>query len=205
MDKVGLPRGLIRYSTENAMAPQLGKQEILGHIVRPRILLYTAILLLITDLSVWFLAHRIPLKADIIRDRSMLARETNDGRIESAFMLQIMNTEEQAHRYKLTVDGLPDLKISGVDEDDVPPTTLQSFNTILSVSPDAGKPGANQIHLEITALDNPDIKVCEKASFLLPRRQSRQPFWGRISIPPYFSANSGEDESPSRRHLEGLL
>ena len=31
-----------------------------------------------------------------------------------------------------------------------------------------GKPGANQIHLEITALDNPDIKVREKASFLLP-------------------------------------
>ena len=66
MDKVGLSRGLIRYSTENAMAQQLGKQEILGHIVRPRILLYTAILLLITGLSVWFLAQRIPLKADII-------------------------------------------------------------------------------------------------------------------------------------------
>lgn len=205
MDKVGLSRGLIRYSTENAMAQQLGKQEILGHIIRPRILLYTAILLLITGLSVWFLAQRIPLKADIIGDRSMLARETNDGRIESIFMLQIMNTEEQAHRYKLTVDGLPEVKISGSNEVDVPPATLQSFNTILSVSPDAGKPGANQVHLEITALDNPDIKVREKASFLLPRRQSGQPSWGRISIPPYFSANAGEDESPSRRHLEGLL
>ena len=168
MDKVGLPRGLIRYSTENAIAQQLGKKEILGHIVRPRILLYTAILLLITGLSVWFLAHRIPLKVDIIRDRSTLAREADDGRIENVFMLQIMNTEEQPHRYKVTVDGLPDLKISGADEVDVPPATLQSFNTIVSVPPDAGKPGANQIHLEITALDNPDIKVREKASFLLP-------------------------------------
>ena len=168
MDKVGLSRGLIRYSTESAMAQQLGKQEILGHIIRPRILLYTAILLLITGLSVWFLAQRIPLKADIIGDRSMLARETNDGRIESIFILQIMNTEEQAHRYKLTVDGLPEVKISGSNEVDVPPATLQSFNTILSVSPDAGKPGANQVHLEITALDDPDIKVREKASFLLP-------------------------------------
>jgi len=50
----------------------------------------------------------------------------------------------------------------------VPSATLQSFNTVISVPPDAGKPGANQIHLEITALDNPDIKVREKASFLLP-------------------------------------
>jgi len=168
MDKVGLPRGLIRYSTENAMARHLGKKEILSHIIRPRILLYTAILLLITGLSVWFLAHRIPLKVDIIRDRSTLAREADDGRIENVYMLQIMNTEERPHRYKVTVDGLPGAEIAGPDEVDVRAATLQSFNTVVRVQPDAGKKGANQIHLEITAQDDPAIKVREKASFLLP-------------------------------------
>jgi cytochrome c oxidase accessory protein FixG len=168
MDKVGLPRGLIRYSTENAMARHLGKKEILSHIIRPRILLYTAILLLITGLSVWFLAHRIPLKVDIIRDRSTLAREADDGRIENVYMLQIMNTEERPHRYKVTVDGLPGAEIAGPDEVDVRAATLQSFNTVVRVQPDAGKTGANQIHLEITAQDDPAIKVREKASFLLP-------------------------------------
>jgi len=34
--------------------------------------------------------------------------------------------------------------------------------------PDAGKTGSNQIHFEIVAMDNPDIKVREKAAFLLP-------------------------------------
>ena len=33
---------------------------------------------------------------------------------------------------------------------------------------EAGKKGANQIHLEIAAHENADIKVREKASFLLP-------------------------------------
>nr|MBL8411605.1 cytochrome c oxidase accessory protein CcoG [Dechloromonas sp.] len=168
MDKVGLPRGLVRYSTETAMSKHLTRKDIIAHIVRPRILLYTAILILITGLSAWFLAHRIPLKVDIIRDRSSLAREADDGSIENVFTLQIMNTEERPHRYKITVDGLPEVKIAGGDEVEVPAATLQSFNTVVSAPPEAGKKGANPIHFEIVATENPDIKLREKASFLLP-------------------------------------
>jgi len=168
MDKVGLPRGLVRYSTESAMAKHLTKKEILAHVVRPRILLYTAILILITGLSAWFLAHRIPLKVDIIRDRSTLAREADDGRIENVFMLQIMNTEERPHRYKVTVDGLPGAEISGNNEVDAVAAGLTSFNVIVSGPPDPGKTGSNPIHFEIEATDNDDIKVREKASFLQP-------------------------------------
>ena len=168
MDKVGLPRGLVRYSTESAMAKHLSKKEILAHVIRPRILLYTAILILITGLAAWFLAHRIPLKVDIIRDRSTLARETDEGRIENVFMLQIMNTEEQTHRYKITVDGLPGAEITGDNEVDAAAAGLTSFNVIVSAPPDAGKTGSNPIHFEIEATDNDDIKVREKASFLQP-------------------------------------
>ena len=168
MDKVGLPRGLVRYSTESAMARHLTRKEILGHIVRPRILVYTAILAVITALSAWFLTHRIPLKVDIIRDRSVLAREADDGRIENVYMLQIMNTEERDHRYRISVDGLPGAEIAGEAEVDATAAGLTSFNTIVRVPPDAGKSGSNTIHFDIVAVENPDIKVREKASFLLP-------------------------------------
>ena len=168
MDKVGLPRGLVRYSTETAMTRHLTPKEIVSHVIRPRILLYTAILVLITGLAAWFLAHRIPLKVDIIRDRSTLAREADDGSIENVYTLQIMNTEEQPHRYKVTVDGLPGAEIAGASEVEVPAASLQAFNTVVRVAPDAGKQGANPIHFEIAAAENADIKVREKASFLLP-------------------------------------
>jgi len=168
MDKVGLPRGLVRYSTETAMTRHLTPKEIVSHVIRPRILLYTAILVLITGLAAWFLAHRIPLKVDIIRDRSTLAREADDGSIENVYTLQIMNTEEQPHRYKVTVDGLPGAEIAGTSEVEVPAASLQAFNTVVRVAPDAGKQGANPIHFEIAAAENADIKVREKASFLLP-------------------------------------
>ena len=169
MDKVGLPRGLVRYSTENAMARKLDKKEILSHVFRPRILLYTAILILITLLSAWFLANRVPLKVDIIRDRSTLAREADDGQIENVFSLHIMNTEERAHRYKITVEGLPGVSIDGSSEVEVPAASLQSFMAVVRVPPDAGQKGANKIHFEIKSEENPDIRVREKASFLMPR------------------------------------
>lgn len=168
MDKVGLPRGLVRYSTENALEKHLTRQEIVAHIVRPRILLYTVILAIILGLTTWFLAHRIPLKVDIIRDRSTLAREADDGSIENVYMLQIMNTEEQPHRYKVTVDGLNGVGIAGDNEVEVPAATLQGFNTVVRVPPESGKQGANPIHFEIVASENPEIKVREKASFLMP-------------------------------------
>ena len=168
MDKVGKPRGLIRYSTENAVNQHMGRKEILRNIRRPRIILYAAILVLITGLSAWFLANRIPLKVDVIRDRSTLAREADDGRIENVFTLQIMNTEERAHRYLLTVDGLPGVELAEEGVVDVPAATLQAHMVVVRAAPDAGKQGANTIHFEIVAQEDMAIKVREKASFMLP-------------------------------------
>jgi hypothetical protein len=79
----------------------------------------------------WFLAHRIPLKVDIIRDRSVLAREADDGRIENVYMLQIMNTEEVPHRYRVSVDGLAGAEIAGETEVDAAAAGLTSFNTVV--------------------------------------------------------------------------
>lgn len=168
MDKVGLPRGLIRYSTENAMQQKLDHKSILSHIIRPRILLYTAILIVISIIAGYFLLHRIPLKVDIIRDRSTLTREADDGSIENVFMLQIMNTSESPQRYKITAEGLEGLKIAGEDTVDAKAAGLTSFNVILAAPPESGHSGSNPVHLTITAMDNPEITLREKTAFLLP-------------------------------------
>ncbi len=145
MDKVGLPRGLIRYSTENAhgAAPWAARRS-LAHIIRPRILLYTAILAVILRLSApGSSRNRIPLKVDIIRDRSVLAREADDGRIENVYLLQIMNTEERPHRYRVTVNGLDGAEIAGETEFEVAAASLKASIPPSAYQPDAGKSGAN--------------------------------------------------------------
>src|SRR6516164_2087209 len=53
MDKLGYPRGLIRYSTERAMENHWSTKEIVGHVFRPRIFIYTSILILITLAAAW--------------------------------------------------------------------------------------------------------------------------------------------------------
>jgi len=168
MDKVGKPRGLIRYTTENALASHMSSKDVLSHILRPRIILYTVILLAIIAASTWSLATRVPLKVDVIRDRSLLAREADDGRIENVYNLKIMNTTESPKRYALSVQGMVGVEIVDQPFVDVESAENHEVTVVVRVPPESGKKGANTIYFDIKALDHEKIAVHEKASFLMP-------------------------------------
>lgn len=168
MDKVGAPRGLVRYSTEAAEEKHLTRKEMLHHVLRPRILLYTAILALIIGATAWFMAHRIPLKVDVIRDRASLAREADDGRIENVYTLQFMNTDEKAHTYRFTVEGLNSISIHGSNTVEVPAATIKALPIQVRVDQETAPKGAHQVFFTIEATDNPDIHIREKASYMMP-------------------------------------
>jgi cytochrome c oxidase accessory protein FixG len=168
MDKVGLPRGLIRYTTENALAKHFTSKDVVGHILRPRIILYTTILVAITLATIWSLATRVPLKVDVIRDRSLLAREADDGRIENVYNLKIMNTTEEPKRYSLSVEGMDGIEIVGERLVEVASAENHEVTVVVRVPPESGKKGANTIYFDIKAQNHDKIAVHEKASFLMP-------------------------------------
>jgi cytochrome c oxidase accessory protein FixG len=168
MDKVGLPRGLIRYTTENALAQHFGPKEVMAHILRPRIILYTVILVAIIAASVWSLATRVPLKVDVIRDRSVLAREADDGRIENVYNLKIMNTTEEPKRYVLSVEGMEGIELVGENSVEVGSAENHEITVVVRVPPESGKTGANTIYFDVKAENHDKIAVHEKASFLMP-------------------------------------
>lgn len=168
MDKVGKPRGLIRYTTENALAKHFSAKDVVGHILRPRIILYTTILVAITVASIWSLATRVPLKVDVIRDRSLLAREADDGQIENVYNLKIMNTTEEPQRYSLSVEGMDGVEIAGQRLVDVASAENHEVTIVVRVPPESGKKGANTIYFDIKAESSDRIAVHEKASFLMP-------------------------------------
>lgn len=168
MDKVGKPRGLIRYTTENALERHFSPKEIVGHIMRPRILLYTAILVAITVASIWSLATRVPLKVDVIRDRSILAREADDGRIENVYNLKIMNTTEEPKRYALSVEGIDGMEIVGDRIVEVASAENHEVTVVVRVPAESGKAGANTIYFDIKAMNHDGVAVHEKATFLMP-------------------------------------
>jgi cytochrome c oxidase accessory protein FixG len=168
MEKIGKQQGLIRYTTENALEKHFGESEVLRHILRPRIVFYTVILILICIATAWSLATRVPLMVDVNRDRSTLSREADDGSIENVYNLKFMNTTEQVQRYRMTVDGLPGVSLAGEAVVDVGSAENREFTVVVRAPRDAGKTGANTIFFNIQAEADEKIVVREKASFLMP-------------------------------------
>ena len=168
MDKMGYPRGLIRYSTENALAKHWGSREILGHVGRPRIIVYTLILGAITLAWVWGLATKPALRVDVIRDRMTLAREVEGGLVENVFRLQVMNVSEQEQRYSVSVSGLNGIALMGDPIIQLSSASNKNVMFQVRVPPESAAKGSRTIYFDVTSLSDKDIAVHEKAIFLMP-------------------------------------
>lgn len=168
MDKMNYPRGLIRYSTQNAVVQGWGKSQLLRRIFRPRVLVYTAILLAVTAAMFISLALRSPFKVDVIRDRASLARIVSGGKIENVYRLQVMNATETTQQYRIAATGLPGLALASEGTFTVDATQARGVTVTLQLPYEAASPGSHEIHFEIEAVNSPGL-VVEKSVFLVPR------------------------------------
>ena len=171
MDKMGYAPGLIRYTTENALAKGYDKATMWKRVFRPRTLLYLLLLSALVTATGVSLYLRDPLKVDVMRDRSSLAREASPGVIENTYRLQIMNTDETPRQFTVEVTGLPGIRLVGIAQ----PLAIDGAGSRLvpvsvQVPEDAGKPGAsNRIEFVIQAVQDPTMIRHEKSTFLFPR------------------------------------
>ncbi|CAM3533327.1 cytochrome c oxidase accessory protein CcoG [Polaromonas hydrogenivorans] len=168
MDKMNYPRGLIRYSTQNAVAQGWGRAQLLRKIFRPRVLVYSAILLAVTVALFTSLALRSPFKVDVDRDRASLARIVGGGKIENVYRLQVMNATENMQSYRITATGLPGLILASDGTFSVDATESRWVPVTLQLPYEAATPGSHEIHFEVEAINSPG-RVTEKSIFLVPR------------------------------------
>jgi len=105
MDRMGYPRGLIRYTTENSLEGKKSK------VLRPRLLGYLAALAVMLGLFAWSLGERTPLDFEAERERGQLYQMTRDGRISNVYTLTVRNLDDHDHTYRLQVSGLPGLEV----------------------------------------------------------------------------------------------
>ena len=169
MDKMGYPRGLIRYSTENAMAGRWNAQQVWRRVLRPRTLVYSAILAAIIGAFFYTLAVRVPLKVDVIRDRGTLARLVDDGVVENVYTLRLMNTTEERRRFSIKVSGIDGIAVASEPVAEVAGASTLSFPVRVRVQPRHGQPGSNRIEFEVRAVDAEGVEATEKSVFLIPR------------------------------------
>ncbi len=165
MDKMGYPRGLIRYSTENAVAGIVPADKVVSRVFRPRVLIYSSILALIIAAWIVGLSMRTPLKMNIIRDRVAMVRDVDDGRLENIYRLQIMNAEERPHIYRVTVTGAVPMEVILDKPLDVPGATTLTFPVRVRAAGDQLKRGSNPVQFHLTATEDAAIAVHEKSVF----------------------------------------
>jgi cytochrome c oxidase accessory protein FixG len=168
MDKMHYPRGLIRYSTPNGISLKLSSAAMMRRVLRPRVLVYTAVLLTISVSLLVSLVTRAPFKVDVVRDRGSLARVVGQGQIENVYRLQIMNATEARQQYRLQLSGLAGARIASEDAVWVEPAGSRWVPVRVQLPPDVAAPGSHSMTFLITA-DGGQGELAEKSVFLVPR------------------------------------
>jgi cytochrome c oxidase accessory protein FixG len=163
MDRAGYPRGLIRYSTTHALE---GKPT---RLLRARVLIYTGILASIVAAAVAGLYARVPLKVDVIRDRSIISREIAGGDIENVYQLLIMNTAERERVFDIEAVDLPTIHVEGETHVAVPSASsrLVPLRVRVHVAPGSLTPGQHKFHFLVHAHDDPGVYDREKSIFIV--------------------------------------
>ena len=175
MDKMNYPRGLIRYATQNGMTQNWSREQMLRRVLRPRVLIYTAIMVLIVAAFAASLVLRTPFRVDVVRDRGALARIVDEGRIENVYRLQLMNATERVQRFRIDVEGLAGATLASRAEVEVGSTESRWVPVAVQLSPDAAATlgaGAHPLRFTITRLADAEggpVEVREKSTFVVPR------------------------------------
>jgi cytochrome c oxidase accessory protein FixG len=172
MDKVGYPRGLVKYSTEHAMKNGWTQQQTLRHVLRPRVVLYIGILFVVVLALLTSLSLRKTFKVDVVRDRAALARIVPGGKIENVYRLQIMNAAETPLHFQLSAQGLPDLAMATESHVRVAPTESLWVSVRLQLPYDAMPAGSHPIVFHIASVQEGGqvlSELQEKSVFLVPR------------------------------------
>jgi polyferredoxin len=155
------------------MRLKLTAAAMVRRVLRPRVLVYTTVLLTVSVTLMVSLVMRTPFKVDVVRDRASLARIVSGGHIENVYRLQIMNAVEKRQHFKVTAEGMYELKVMTDSEDLIVESTQSRWISIrLQVPYDSAMPGSYPVKFFIEASDDDQKvqdKLEEKSVFLIPR------------------------------------
>ena len=162
MGKLGYPKGLVRYSSQNAVDGKATK------VLRGRVWVYGGLLAAIGIGIAMGIATRSALIVDVLRDRNALYRANMDGSIENGYTLRLINKSEAPAAYRIRVVDAPAAITLGADPGTigVGPGEVRSVGIALKAPAGAVK-GRIDVTLEVSTLDG-ETTVVEETRFFGP-------------------------------------
>ncbi|RAJ85425.1 cytochrome c oxidase accessory protein FixG [Chitinophaga dinghuensis] len=103
MEKIGRPRGLIRYASENGIA---NKQKLR---FTPRLKIYSTLLVIILGAITFMLTSRKPVTGTVIRTAGMLYQERGTDSISNLYRIKLINKTSAAIPLQLKLEDKPGL------------------------------------------------------------------------------------------------
>jgi len=162
MDKVGKPRGLIRYASLNGI--ETGQKLR----VTPRIIGYCVILCLLGLGLVALLLTRSAVDATLLRAPGALFQTTPEGKISNLYILKLTNKTHHQMPVKLELERLDGtLTILG-GELNLPAEKQTEASVLLEVAPEKLKSGSTPVYVQVYAGGKKVDRI--KTVFLGPRR-----------------------------------
>jgi cytochrome c oxidase accessory protein FixG len=133
MDRLGLPRGLITYdSSFNQIARSKGEGETKRRLIRPRTLLYTALILVVVALMGTTLSTRKTFDLNVLHERSPVFVELSGHRIRNGYVVKVLNMVREPGHYQLSLEGLDAATLSVIGGDESESKTVD-----LTTDPDS--------------------------------------------------------------------
>jgi len=183
MDKLGQPRGLIRFASAAELATRASPggrpvavpplwRRLLGQGSRPRVLVYALLLLGSAAVLVTGLATRPTLRLDAMRDRSVLARESSDGGAENVYRLLLMNASSRSREVRLSVaEGPAAFRLEGPARLRLEPGQARPVTVSLQVdAADRARLGGRIVPVQWRLQDErPPETATTSSTFVVPR------------------------------------
>lgn len=169
MEKVGKPKGLIRYLSQKEMQGE--RLPPLFH--RPRVITYGTIFLLAVTGIVYGLVTIPPVELSIVHSRQPLFMRMSDGSIQNKYTIKAVNKLEVDQRVSLSVESSRGT-VNLVNREYFKDITLKAgkmvpFNIFLRADPRTINQENIEVRLTIQGISHPDIHVTYDSVFVSPK------------------------------------
>ena len=161
MDKMGYARGLVSYTSEHQL--QGGKT----HLLRPRLIGYSAVLLVMIAALVVALVERPMVSLDVTKDRGMF-RENAQGQIENIYSLKVINKTQQRQDYRLELVDADDFQLHGKTEISLAPGEISDVPVSVALLADKPASSSQTLRFKVTDVYEPWVYSAANSRFVAP-------------------------------------
>ncbi|VAW62127.1 Type cbb3 cytochrome oxidase biogenesis protein CcoG, involved in Cu oxidation [hydrothermal vent metagenome] len=165
MDKIGRPRGLIRYDSMDNI--KKGASSPLHK--RPRVLIYAGIMIFALSGILYGLTHLGSYDLKIIHERQPLFVQMSNGSIQNRYELKILNKTDHKMHISIAVSGIAHIETLGIREKiTLAPSKLTSLTVFLRVPVKYLQTSRIPVYFTLESFQASEDTIIHRSTFFSP-------------------------------------